>query len=58
MPTKLRHALGVLLILAVAAGAGGAAAMHLQELLEGLRTGRRVSWRVPACSMVSLPRAA
>lgn len=39
MPTKLRHALGVLLILAVAAGAGGAAAMHLQELLEGLRTG-------------------
>lgn len=39
MPTKLRHALGVLLILCVAAGAGGSAAMHLQELLDGLRTG-------------------
>jgi hypothetical protein len=38
MPTKLRHALGVLLILCVAAGAGGVAAMHLHELLDGLRT--------------------
>jgi hypothetical protein len=38
MPTKLRHALGVLLILCVAAGAGGVAAMDLHELLDGLRT--------------------
>ena len=39
MPTKLRHALGVLLILCLAAGGGGVAAMELHELLDGLRTG-------------------
>jgi hypothetical protein len=38
MPTKLRHALGVLLILCVAAGAGGVAAVDLHELLDGLGT--------------------
>src|SRR5262249_61964997 len=39
MPTKLRLALSVLLILCVAAGAGAVAAMDLHELLDGLRTG-------------------
>jgi len=39
MPTKLRLALSVLLILSVAAGAGAVAAMDLHELLDGLRRG-------------------
>src|SRR5262249_62177234 len=39
MPTKLRLALSVLLILGVAAGAGAVAAMDLHELLDGLRRG-------------------
>jgi hypothetical protein len=38
MPTKLRHALGVLLILCVAVSTGGVAAIHLHELLDGLLT--------------------
>ncbi len=39
MSTKLRHALAVLLILCVAAGAGGVAAIESHELLDGIRTG-------------------
>jgi hypothetical protein len=38
MPAKLRHALGVLLILFIAASAGGVAAMDFHELLDSLRT--------------------
>jgi len=39
MPTKVRLALAVLLFLCMAAGAGGAAAIDLHELLDGLRKG-------------------